>query len=502
MRARLLNYLLILITFCGILCAENDFLLKIGDKEFILPLYKIKNQEYTVAIDFFVSMGGQIKEIKDTNTLLISIKDKNIILSNDTNYFSLNGKLIQVCCNIIEKDKRWYIPFDLLKKVAESIFNTNYFWNPEDNLMIWGYDASKVLKINVENKEESEKIIFEGDFGNEYNVTEEESKINLLFISKDIIKPYFSMAINDGIIKDIQYKLIRNRGFYIITLQSNDVVYRIYESNKGKALIVEFAKEKKEEIPAAEEKGLGRVEEKKEQEKIEAEKRPVVSVIVIDPGHGGEETGAIGPKGSYEKDITLFIAKRLKKLIEEKLGIKVYLTRNQDKTLSLTERTAIANNLKADIFISIHANASYRKVASGAETYYLSLEATDEDSYAIAKEENKFIKNGDDNLNMILWDLVQTQHLQESSQLAEIVQEELNTDLNIKNRGVKQAPFRVLMGADMPAILIEIGFITNPKEEELLNDDNYQLMLSNSILRSIQRFIKLREQRFGTAQLK
>jgi len=501
MQLKILNYLLIFITFSGILLADNEFLLKIGDKEFILPLYKIKNQEYTAAIDFSASMGGQIKEIKDTNTLLISIKGKNIILSNDTNYFSLEGKLIQVCCNIIEKDKKWYIPFDLLKKVAENIFNYNYFWNPEDNLMIWGYDESKVLKIHIENKDESEKVIFEGDFDNEYNITEEEGKINLLFISKDIIKPYFSMAINDGIIKDIQYKFNRNRGFYIITLQSNDIVYRIYESKKGKVLIVEFPKEKRQEVPLPEEKRVEKIVEKKEQEKIEEEKKPVVSVVVIDPGHGGEETGAIGPKGTYEKDITLFIAKKLKKLIEEKLGIKVYLTRNQDKTLSLMERTAIANNLKADIFISIHANASYRKIASGAETYYLSLEATDEDSSAIATEENKFIKNGDDNLNMILWDLVQTQHLQESSQLAEIVQEELNSDLNIKNRGVKQAPFRVLMGADMPAILIEIGFITNPKEEELLNDDNYQLMLSNSILRSIQRFIKLREQRFGSAQL-
>jgi len=224
------------------------------------------------------------------------------------------------------------------------------------------------------------------------------------------------------------------------------------------------------------------------------EERPRASfVVVIDPGHGGDDRGAVGPTGLAEKDVTLDIARRLKERIQAKMDAEVILTRDSDATMALDDRTAIANHERADLFVCIHANASRRGNARGAETYFLSYQATDDDSRAVAALENNTLGleagvQKDGNLEMILWDLAQSAFLKESSVLAEIVQDNLNDALDIANRGIKQAPFRVLMGATMPAVLIEVAFITNPEEEKRLRDAAFKDRLSDAILASIQRF--------------
>ena len=216
-------------------------------------------------------------------------------------------------------------------------------------------------------------------------------------------------------------------------------------------------------------------------------------VVVIDPGHGGDDTGALGPSGLAEKDVTLDVARRLRDRLQSETDTQVILTRDGDRTITLDERTAIANHNHADLFVSIHANASRRGNARGAETYFLSYQATDDESRAVAAIENNTLgleegvqKNG--NLEMILWDLAQSAFLKESSVLAEMVQENLNDVLDIANRGIKQAPFRVLMGATMPAVLIEVAFITSPEEERRLKDGAFKDRLAGSIFDSVRKF--------------
>ncbi len=216
-------------------------------------------------------------------------------------------------------------------------------------------------------------------------------------------------------------------------------------------------------------------------------------VVVIDPGHGGDDTGALGPSGLAEKDVTLDVAKRLKARIQSEMDAEVILTRDTDKTVALDDRTSIANHNHADLYISIHANASRRGNARGAETYFLSYQATDDEARAVAAIENNTLgleegvqKNG--NLEMILWDLAQSAFLKESSVLAEMIQEHLNDVLDIANRGIKQAPFRVLMGATMPAVLIEVAFITSPEEEKRLKDAAFKDRLAGAIFDSVRKF--------------
>jgi N-acetylmuramoyl-L-alanine amidase len=220
-------------------------------------------------------------------------------------------------------------------------------------------------------------------------------------------------------------------------------------------------------------------------------------VIVLDPGHGGVETGAVGPGGLQEKDVTLDLARRVKALLDRQYT--VVLTRDDDRILPLDDRTAIANQNRAELFLSIHLNASKRKSAVGAETYFLSTDATDAEARTLAAMENKAYRApeapsvevaGDRGLELILWDLAQNTYLAESSKLAETVQRELNAQTGVRDRGVRQAPFRVLMGATMPAILVETGFISNPEEEARLKDDAYKDKIAAGIAQAVSEFRK------------
>ncbi len=219
-----------------------------------------------------------------------------------------------------------------------------------------------------------------------------------------------------------------------------------------------------------------------------------VSRIVIDAGHGGKDPGARGfYRSAREKDITLAIAKKLAKKIKARLGCEVILTRNKDKFLTLEERTALANTKNADLFISIHVNAHRNKRAFGTETYFLNL-ATDEESIRVAAMENATSTKNISDLQTILMDLMQNAKINESSRLAGYVQSSMIRHLDrkyskVKDKGVKQAPFYVLLGAQMPAILIETAFISNPRECKRLMDPTFQDRLSDGIAKGIERYI-------------
>jgi N-acetylmuramoyl-L-alanine amidase len=232
--------------------------------------------------------------------------------------------------------------------------------------------------------------------------------------------------------------------------------------------------------------------------------RAALQTIVIDPGHGGHDPGAIGPGGLQEKDLTLDVARRLAALVQEELGVKVVLTRTRDAFVALRERTALANRQKADLFVSIHVNAARGVSATGSETYFLSSEATDNAARAAAAFENKVIdlepgpRTGTrDLVRSILWDLAQSEFQQESSRLAEALQDSFDRALRLPSRGVKQAPFYVLGGAAMPAVLVEIGFISNPQEEERLQDEGYRDRIARALAAGLAAYKRRYDQKSG-----
>lgn len=233
-------------------------------------------------------------------------------------------------------------------------------------------------------------------------------------------------------------------------------------------------------------------EEETEEALAPVAERPGVRTIVLDPGHGGEETGAVGKGGTVEAELTLQVARRLKSRLERRLPVKVILTRDTDVNVPLDTRVATANQVKADLFVSLHFNSYYGSRARGAETFFLSREASDRVAEEVAARENAVMTAEEQaemaDLELILWDLAQSYHLAESQRFATLIQEELNLALGLRDRGVRQAPFRVLMGASMPAVLVELGFLSNPSEEEKLQSSAYLGELVDALLRAIVRF--------------
>ncbi|MFH1314416.1 MAG: N-acetylmuramoyl-L-alanine amidase [Candidatus Eisenbacteria bacterium] len=228
------------------------------------------------------------------------------------------------------------------------------------------------------------------------------------------------------------------------------------------------------------------------QERFSGEKARI-DLVVIDPGHGGENFGSIGPSGFTEKEFTLGVSKKLKQAFKRR-GIDVILTRDDDVYVSLETRTEVANSVGADLFISMHANGFRSPEAKGFEVYFLSP-ALDDGSRVVAAMENASPAivaaaglEPDDEVAFILWDTAQNEFVVESSHLAQLIDEELATRLTIPNRGVKQANFIVLTGAYLPAILVETAFVTNHNEERLLKDEAFQEMVADGIVSAVMRF--------------
>jgi N-acetylmuramoyl-L-alanine amidase len=219
-----------------------------------------------------------------------------------------------------------------------------------------------------------------------------------------------------------------------------------------------------------------------------------ISRIVIDPGHGGHDTGTIGPHGLMEKDLCLDVALRLGREIEEKLpGAEVIYTRKDDTFIPLEERTAIANDAKADLFISVHANSSHDAAARGIETYYLNF-ATSEESMEVASRENALAQSSLHDLQDIIKKIARNEKVEESKELASDIQDSLTHRLQLvsqdeRNRGVKKAPFVVLIGANMPSVLSEISFISNPSDEKLLRKTDQRQRVADGLYRGIASYL-------------
>ncbi|MFO0687198.1 MAG: N-acetylmuramoyl-L-alanine amidase [Myxococcota bacterium] len=216
-------------------------------------------------------------------------------------------------------------------------------------------------------------------------------------------------------------------------------------------------------------------------------------VVVLDAGHGGQDEGAIGPTGLREKSLVLDVTRRLARRLTA-AGLRVVLTRRDDRFLSLEERTNVANDARADLFLSIHANASTSRSPRGIETYFASLDSTDEDARRVAERENIALgataptAGSDDPLAAILGDLIETEHLQESSEFAKLAEDRLSTAAGDRSRGVKQAPFVVLMGVRMPSTLVEIGFVTHPGEEAALRRADRKDAIADALAKAVVAF--------------
>jgi len=318
------------------------------------------------------------------------------------------------------------------------------------------------------------------------------------------------LTIGDGLLKSVRVAQYKPDTVRVVLDVDNIKDYKIFTFSDPFRIIVDVKGERQTEIssltpaisapihPSAPVLKEPQPDQHKENAAVKASSRPAlkpgkVRRIVVDPGHGGKDPGAVGLSGLQEKDVVLSIGHKVAKKLRDELGIDAVMTRSTDVFIELQERTAIANQVGADLFISIHANAALNRKANGIETYYLNLAKTEKAAQLAARENGTSLEKVS-LLQAVLFDLMANYKLNDSAHLAEEVQKALfkrlsGQDPATKNLGVKQGPFYVLVGATMPSILVESAFISNPQEEKKLADPKYLEDLSEGIIDGVVAYI-------------
>ena len=330
------------------------------------------------------------------------------------------------------------------------------------------------------------RVVVEGSATFGYSLTQGGGELQVTI--RELRSDPATHRMNDGLIERIQLEPARDRGTLLrIAFTGSPPERKVLTLRDPSRLVLDFTRPPLPPSPAT-----------------PPQARPL-KLVVLDPGHGGHDPGATGPGGLQEKDVVLDVAKRLSRILEAEGGMKTSVSRTADYFVPLKERTSFANGQRADLFVSVHANAHRVSASEGVETYFLSSEATDNEARAVAAFENGVIalephKPKEDVLKSILWDMAQSQFQEESSHLAEILQDSLTQSLKLQNRGVKQAAFYVLGGAAMPAVLVEVGFVTNPREERRLMDDAHRERVARAIAAGLINYKRRHDQRMGAVK--
>jgi N-acetylmuramoyl-L-alanine amidase len=443
-----------------------------------------------LALDQVVAgLGISVTSDAAAGAVTLSHLKHEVNLYNRKSLAAVDGDLRLLSSPVLLEDGRWLVPIDALPRLLGPLLGRRADWRAVSRVLLVGNVAIPRVSVSTFLTGDVARVVFEASEKIPFRVEQEAGRVTVA-VARDLVDVVFQQQrVTGGIVESVQF-LGGKDNVFAVALGRRFKEMKAVEQESPPRLVLDFEGTPSAAVaPPGSATAPGAIPP--------APRAPAadggIRTVVIDPGHGGEETGAKGPAGTLEKDVALQIARRVKALLVNNLGLQVFMTRERDEYVDLDTRTAIANNYKADVFISIHANASRARSAAGTEVYFLSYQASDEESRRLAQSEGAVPEavqgaTGSPDLALILWDMAQAEHLEESSALASRIQEELAVARGAEGRGVKQAPFRVLVGAAMPAALVEVAFISNPEEEQLLLSEAFQAKVANAVLRGVARF--------------
>jgi N-acetylmuramoyl-L-alanine amidase len=420
--------------------------------------------------------------------VVLGVGQTRFTLTVDTRVVVIDGEPVMLRSPIKYDSGFVMIPLEFILEVASHYTAWTFTWDPSRRTLSvggFGYNVEDIGYSATANRTTAtitlgEPLMFHMDANTP-------GLVRLKLYGGRVDTRAFVLHEQRGLIEGVRAEQTDRDAFIYFAIKRQTSRIRIDREDDPDRIVLMLEQGELPEIPDAEFEGSRIVEIVDE---TKAERRTInVETVVIDPGHGGKDYGKIGPRGLLEKDVNLMLAEAMRERIDDELGLKVVLTREDDRLLALTRRTEIANESGGDLFISVHCNSWFSERAGGFEAYFLSP-ARSESERALARYENAAgetapnTPNGD--IDFIIWDLVQNEFINESSTFAEFLQKEMSERLQIRNRGVKQANFVVLQGAKMPAILIETAFLSNPAEERLLADPEFHRRVAEGVVEAIR----------------
>ena len=458
-----------------------------------LPMTPFGNQDYVSVDDLNAAFGTTAREDRLAGGLTITVRSRSAVLTADQTVVQANGRLVSLLAPVLRRDGRWLVPVDFIPRALSLLLETRLDLRRSSRLLVIGDMRVPRVVVALDAGVTNVSVIFEVTPSAEAKVSAQPGRLQVQFDADALeltLPPIPAQTFLLGLAQ------AETPGAVAIVTGPRYSQYRT-SSSQADAGSMRFVVDL---LPATTTTTAPPTATPAPDMRPSLNATPSVGLrtLVIDPGHGGDELGAQGPRGTLEKDVTLAVARRLRTMVESRLGLKVFLTREEDRTVPLDDRSAFANAHKADVFLSIHANAAVRPSLKGAEVYYLTVERADAEARKRADDTATALPElggGTRMIDLILWETAQARYLEQSSTLAGLIERSLGSRLDMSPRAVRQAPFRVLVGANMPAALVEMGYLTNAEQETQLTSAEYQDHVVQAILEALIKFRDLLDTR-------
>ncbi|MEW5982353.1 MAG: N-acetylmuramoyl-L-alanine amidase [Acidobacteriota bacterium] len=432
-----------------------------------------------------------VREDRRSNALTVTRRDRTIVLSLDQGLASIGGRLVSLPVPPVRDGNRWLVPVDFVARALALIVETRIEVRRASRLIVVGELNVPQVVVRQEQLGAVTRLAFDVSPRAAYTVTQEAGRLLVRF-DADAVDASMESAVGGGLAESVR---AADANTLAVGLAPHFGTYRAstLPLDAGSIRVVLDLAPAGAPVPSPSDTRPAQPPAVAPEPPVFVSPgAPAVRTIVIDPGHGGDESGATGPGGLLEKNVTLDVARRLRSLIEGRLGLRVLLTRDDDRLVPLDERASIANNNKADVFISVHANVSPRPDSRGAEVFYLSLDAYEGEARRLAEHPPSrslmTLGGGTREIGLIPWEMAQVRHLPESAVFAQFVEEELRRRVEMSARALQQAPLRVLVGANMPAVLVEMAFISNADQEERLRADDFKTAVTQALYDAVLRY--------------
>ncbi len=459
-----------------------------------LPTTVQSTQEYVALDDLTAAFGVAVREDRLAGGLTITAGSRSIIVTPDQPVVSVAGRLVSLTTPPVRQGTRWLLPLDFLSRALGPALDTRLDVRRPSRLLIVGDLRVPRVTTRVETSATSAVVTFDAAPPTGARVTLETGRLVVSFDADAL-----DLGLTQVPPQDYLHSLQAGDSPTTVRLTTGPkfAVHRAASSQPDSGtsrLVVTLLPATTDAPPTP---GVAppaaAVTPPASTDPLTPPivQPPGVRTVVIDAGHGGDDVGTRGAGGILEKDVTLAVARRLRTLIESRLGLRVFLTREDDRAMTLDERSAYANSQKADVFISLHANAAFRPTVKGAEVYYLGMDVTEADTRRLAESSGAVLPalgGGTRAVDLIPWDTAQSRYLDRSALLAGIVEQALRVRVNVSARAAQQAPFRVLVGANMPAVLVEIGYLSNVEQQRALGSGTYQDQVAQALFDAIAQF--------------
>ena len=447
-----------------------------------IAISTIADQEYVLLDD--LAQALQLSLVEESDTVAVAYNNQTIELTAGLAVASFSGRTVALSARTLHSGSRWLVPLDFIPRALAAIYDLRLDLRRPSRLVVVGDVRVPHVTVRHDPSPAAARVTIDATPKAASTVSQDGSRLTVRFDADALdmtLAPIQSQGIVTGIrsVDNVTLGIDLGPRFasFRTTTETIDATTR---------LVIELSA-----VPAQTDAAVAPALPSATPQGPELLPRPAspspLGVIVLDPGHGGDEPGVTGPGGTIEKDLTLAVARRLKTALEARLAVRVILTREDDRSVPLDERTAVANTARASLFISLHANASVRP-ASGAIIYTASFGDLDPARALPSPERLPVFGGGTRDVALVPWNLAQLRFLRPSNAIAELLEAEIRRQVPQSAPQVSSAPLRVLTSAAMPALLIELGYLSNPDDEHQLTGGEFQTELAVAVVEMATRF--------------